>query len=138
MDVPTNHRSPVGPAVNAAGVRNRERVVLTLTSRRLQRLAALTFFAGLCWLVLLLSQGQGRLPGRLVDGLAEWSITLTLVLVLVTRGIYLGARSPPRTRRWLQLSHRGAGDAFAVVVIDRGRTGDRRRGGCGGADGLAT
>lgn len=90
MDVPTNHRSPVGPAVNAAVVRNRERVVLTLTSRRLQRLAALTLFAGLCWLVLLLSQGQGRLPGRLVDGLAEWSITLTLVLVLVTRGIYLG------------------------------------------------
>jgi lysylphosphatidylglycerol synthetase-like protein (DUF2156 family) len=88
--VPTNRRSPVGPAVNPTGVSGGERVVLTPGSRKIQRLAAPAFFAGLCWLVLLLSQGHGRLPQRLIDGLAEWSITLTLVVVLLARGIYLG------------------------------------------------
>ena len=56
--------------------------MLTPSSRRVQRLAALAFFAGLCWLVLLLSHGH--------DGLAEWSITLTLVVLVLARGIGLG------------------------------------------------
>lgn len=79
-----------GPAVDPAGEVTGGHVVLNPASRRVQRFATLPFVAGLCWVVLLLSQGQGRLPERLVDGLAEWSITLTLVIVALARGIHLG------------------------------------------------
>lgn len=83
-------RSTVDPLSNSGRLRGRERVVLPSASRRVQRFAALTLFAALCWLVLLLSQGQGHLPHRIVDGLAEWSITLALVGAVVARGFYLG------------------------------------------------
>lgn len=79
-----------GPAVDPAGEMSGEHVVLNSASRRVQRFATLPFLAGLCWVVLLLSHGHGRLPERLMDGLAEWSITVTLVVVALARGIHLG------------------------------------------------
>lgn len=63
------------------------------TNRRplwVHRVAASTYFAAACWLVLLISQEEGRVPHRLADGLAEWSVTMVLGLALVARGIYLG------------------------------------------------
>lgn len=65
-------------------------MLLSIASRRVHRLAALTFFAGSCWLVLSLTQAHGRLAHRLVDGLAEWSLTLTAAVMLLARGIHLG------------------------------------------------
>ena len=83
------------PALDPTEISGRQLAVLPRATRQVHRLAALTLFAGLCWLIFLLSEGHGRLPHRLVDGLAEWSITLTLVVVLVARGIYLGRPITP-------------------------------------------
>jgi len=79
----------VSDEVNPTKIRARERVLINIASRRARRFAALTVFGGFCWLVLLLAHDRSRAHGH-IGGRLEWSITLTVVVMLLARGINLG------------------------------------------------
>ncbi|WP_163747461.1 bifunctional lysylphosphatidylglycerol flippase/synthetase MprF [Mycolicibacterium helvum] len=67
----------------------RQRVLVDIESRRARRFAAITVIAGFSWLVFLLADGRRGNHHHLVSR-SEWLITLTLVVMLIARGIYLG------------------------------------------------